>query len=101
MKKSNLIRLLALLLSALMVLTAVACGTGEETLETTAANSGNESEGETESEEETESERETQVGTDVEPGDSDNGFCWWWIILLILLAMIVLYIYNKRKFVRG
>ena len=48
MKKSNLIRLLALLLSALMVLTAVACGTGEETLETTAANSGNESEGETE-----------------------------------------------------
>ena len=47
MKKNHLIRLLALLLSGLMLLTAVACATGDQTAETTSADA-NVTEGETE-----------------------------------------------------
>lgn len=48
MKKNNLIRLLALLLCLFTVLGAVACGTADGENDTTAAGSGNETEGETE-----------------------------------------------------
>lgn len=48
MKNKNLIRILALLLSALMVLTAVACATGDQQAETTASKNDTEAEGETE-----------------------------------------------------